>query len=99
MSDIDLSDILVEFKEKARRENQDILILALAELSRVRRENEKLGNALMLIVDIGFDYDGFEKPESLKGLIDELVGIARKALSSDGKTARSEQRDEGKGAA
>ena len=29
-----------------------------------------------LIVDLGFDYDGFSKVEDLKGLIDELVRLA-----------------------
>lgn len=55
------------------------------ELQSLRRERDEMEKALELIQDIGFDYDGMEKPESLKRLIDELVGIAgkaRKALSS-----------------
>lgn len=34
---------------------------------------------LTMIIDLGFDYDGFEKSEDLKELIDELVACARKA--------------------
>jgi hypothetical protein len=30
-----------------------------------------------LIIDLGFDYDGFNKADSLKGLIDELVRFAK----------------------
>lgn len=36
-----------------------------------------------LIIDIGFDYDGFNTVESLKGLIDELVDYAHKAIICD----------------
>lgn len=41
---------------------------------------------LKLIIDIGYDYDGFNTVESLKELIDELVGYADKALKNDDKT-------------
>lgn len=30
-----------------------------------------------LIIDLGFDYDGFERKEDLKNLIDELVKLAK----------------------
>lgn len=30
-----------------------------------------------IIIDLGFDYDGFEQADSLKGLIDELVRFAK----------------------
>jgi hypothetical protein len=33
--------------------------------------------AFQLIIDLGDDYDGFNTVDSLKGLIDELVEIAR----------------------
>lgn len=36
--------------------------------------------ALQMIVDIGLDYDGLCKPESLMNLIDEIVDLARQAL-------------------
>ncbi len=38
---------------------------------------------LDLIVGIGFDYDGYDDANSLKGIIDEIVGYARKALKND----------------
>lgn len=41
---------------------------------------------LKLIIDLGFDYDGYEKSESLKVLIDELVDLAKKALWNDDKS-------------
>lgn len=34
-------------------------------------------NDVQDIIDLGFDYDGFNKEEDLKGLIDELVSRAR----------------------
>ena len=44
------------------------------------REKEIMKAALQLIVNLGFDYDGYSSVEGLKGLIDELVEIARDAL-------------------
>ena len=38
---------------------------------------------LSLIVGIGFDYDGYYKATDLKGVIDELVKYAKKALNND----------------
>lgn len=35
-----------------------------------------MGKYLELIIDLGYDYDGCETVESLKGLIDELVHLA-----------------------
>lgn len=48
-------------------------------------EIKKLKEALQMIVDLGFDNDGFEKPIKLKGLIAELVQIAKKALKGEQK--------------
>lgn len=39
-----------------------------------------------LIIDIGFDYDGCNKVESLKKIIDELVEYSRRAIKNDDKT-------------
>lgn len=47
-----------------------------------QKKENKLRSALeniTMVVDLGFDYDGFEKSEDLKELIDELVEYARKA--------------------
>lgn len=38
-----------------------------------------------LIINLGFDYDGFNTVDSLKGLIDELVSYAQKAIEYDDK--------------
>lgn len=38
---------------------------------------------LQLIIDLGFDYDGFNNSESLKLLIDELVRYANLGLNSN----------------
>ena len=42
---------------------------------------------LQMIIDIGFDYDGYEKAESLKNLIDELCAYAKLALENNDKEA------------
>lgn len=41
---------------------------------------------LKLIIDLGFDYNGYEKSESLKMLVDELIDLAKKALWNDDKS-------------
>lgn len=38
---------------------------------------DKALEKIQLLIDIGFDYDGFNKADSLKTLIDELVNFAR----------------------
>lgn len=52
-----------------------------------RRKNKIKYEYLKLIVDLGYDYDGCEKAESLKSLIDELVDLAVKAIENDDKSA------------
>lgn len=37
------------------------------------------------IVNLGFDYDGLNTVDSLKGLIDELVSYAQRAIECDDK--------------
>ena len=41
-----------------------------------------LKQALTLIGDIGYDYDGYGTPHDLKKLIDEMVGYARNPQSA-----------------
>lgn len=50
------------------------------------RKNKIKNEYLRLLVDIGYDYDGLSKPKDLKALIDELVGIAVKAIENDDKS-------------
>lgn len=40
---------------------------------------------LQMIVDLAFDYDGYESTENLKGLIDELSHYAKLALENNDK--------------
>ena len=44
-----------------------------------KEQFDKIDHCLNMIYAIGFDYDGCEKPESLKELIDELVAYANRA--------------------
>ena len=37
---------------------------------------------LWLIVGVAYDYDGYRKPESLMGLIDEIVVYAKLAIKA-----------------
>jgi len=49
------------------------------------KSNDRINEAdsrLQLLLDIGFDYDGFNTVESLKGLIDELCTYAYQAQSA-----------------
>lgn len=49
----------------------------------LERQIEVKDKWCQLIIDLGFDYDGFNTVESLKGLIDELVDYAHKAIICD----------------
>lgn len=49
-------------------------------MDRKDREIAVYKSALQTIKDIAFDYDGYEKADDLKGLIDELSEIASRAL-------------------
>lgn len=40
---------------------------------------DKALDKMQLLIDIGFDYDGLNQVDSLKGLIDELVDYAIKS--------------------
>jgi len=51
-------------------------------IDELEAENVELKRALMLIGDIGYDYDGYRKVDSLKKLIDEMVGYARNPQSA-----------------
>ena len=51
-------------------------------LKAVSEERDELQIALTLIGDIGYDYDGYGKADSLKKLIDEMVGYARNPQSA-----------------
>ena len=44
-----------------------------------KEQFDKIDHCLDMIYAIGYDYDGCEKPESLKELIDELVKYANRA--------------------
>ena len=51
------------------------------------REIRVLRDVLQSIIDIGFDYDGYENSlEGCKGLIDEFVGMSKEALNGRGIT-------------
>ena len=56
------------------------------ELEKKDREIQIKNNYLDLIWQIGYDYDGLNKVESLKELIDELVDYAIKAKKNDDKS-------------
>lgn len=49
---------------------------------------------LKLIIAFGFDYDGYNSPEKLKGLIDELVSLAEQGLANDDKSSHYANGDE-----
>ena len=56
------------------------------QIKKLERQVKIKNNYLDLIYCIGYDYDGYEKAESLKSLIDELVDYAVKGMKNDDKT-------------
>lgn len=63
---------LMEMKDKDYQ-------LLLDYINNLKERNEKATNKIQYIIDYGFDYDGFNTVESLKGLIDMLVDYARQS--------------------
>lgn len=58
------------------------------EFERVAKENQKYKEVIdkaikkmQLLIVISYDYDGFNQVDSLKTLIDELVGYAKESLN------------------
>ena len=49
----------------------------------MQRELDIKNAYLRMIKDLAFDYDGYEKAEDLKGLIDELYRLAEMALDNN----------------
>ena len=51
---------------------------------------------MRLIWEIGFDYDGYNDPENLKGLIDELIEYSKNARQCliDGKIFEDKEESE-----
>ena len=88
-------DRLINKIELLEKENQELKIelsgyrqailndkemLGLKEQNRKYKEIiDKVIDKLQLLIDIGFDYDGFNQVNSLKTLIDELVGYAKES--------------------
>lgn len=66
---------------------QDIIKRTRADSDDKTRQIRIKNEYFQLIHDLGYDYDGLEKPESLKQLIDELIDLANKGYSNDDKSA------------
>ena len=61
-----------------------------SEIKWLQRQIDIKDNYCNMIWCLGVDYDGYETPEGLKSLIDELVNLAKKAEINDDKYAMYE---------
>lgn len=85
-----LSDYITSLEQQVQDLKADYGSKSQVERDLLEQENERLKSKikylkrakdimyqyLQLIADIGYDYDGFNSVESLKGLIDEMVKYA-----------------------
>lgn len=55
------------------------------EIENLKRQIKIKDRYLQLIIDIGFDYDGFNNVDDLKSLVDGLCTYAEKAKNCDDK--------------
>lgn len=60
-----------------RKIPENAVVLSKEEFAELQKQVDELKERLHLIWAIGVDYDGFEKSESLKELIDEIVELTR----------------------
>ncbi|MEI3530117.1 MAG: hypothetical protein V8Q75_03455 [Bacilli bacterium] len=56
------------------------------EIENLKRQIKIKNGYLQMILDLGFDYDGFNNVLDLKLLINELCNYAHKALKNDDKS-------------
>lgn len=74
-----LKEIEKEHKKCTRKHWQQKCAEHCANEIIYKSRNEKAIDKIQYIIDYGFDYDGFNTVESLKGLIDMLVDYARQS--------------------
>ena len=70
------TDIVNEIKSERIQKLMRRLEKRQEKVDKLERENKIIKKYLQLIIDLGFDYDGFNESEDLKKLIDELVRYA-----------------------
>ncbi|MBR4672063.1 MAG: hypothetical protein IKO78_02535 [Bacilli bacterium] len=79
--------------QKLKIENVDKSIITLLKIvknlqqenKQLKRDKNIMQNYLQLIIDIGYDYDGYNDVENLKALIDELCKYALYGIKLDDK--------------
>lgn len=93
LNDYGCLDIVNERKKKQINELEnkilkyDEIIAKLEEQNTLKDRQLKIKQEyLKIIYALGVDYDGLEKADSLKGLIDNLVEYAKLAIKNDDKT-------------
>ena len=67
----------VLYNASYRKIPENAVVLSKEEFAELQKQVDELKKRLHLIWAIGVDYDGFEKSESLKELIDEMVELTR----------------------
>lgn len=65
----------------------DELCKAIEKIKALERQIEIKDRYCDMIWCLGVDYDGYETPEGLKSLIDELIALAKRAVKNDDKYA------------
>lgn len=68
----------------------DNLCSAIERIKELERQIDIKDRYCDMIWCLGVDYDGYETPEGLKSLIDELVALAKRAVKNDDKYAMYE---------
>ena len=56
------------------------------ELKQLNRQIKIKDNYCQAIINIGYDYDGYNTVEGLKKIIDELVSLAQRSIDNDDKS-------------
>ena len=75
--------LIISYESFLKQDNEDkynMLEEAVYEIERLNNIIDVAINKMQDIRDLGFDYDGFNNVEDLKGLIDTLVDIAGQSI-------------------
>ena len=82
MTKLDLNNL----NENARK-LYDTIMKVLDERDELTRKRKIKDAYLQLIIDLAYDYDGFNDVDGLKGLIEELSEYAKMALKNDDRSS------------
>lgn len=93
---LELIDKLIKERDDIYADYQDLEEERHHQVEKLERQIKIKDSYCELLCDIAVDYDGFYTVSGLKDLVDELVGLAKKAIENDDKSVAYWSLEDGK---